>query len=165
MTKLDLGCGPFGKLDGAIGVDIKDREHVDVVHDLDVYPYPFEDDQFDHIEMSHILEHIQNPSRAMDEVYRIARSDASIRIITPHYSSQLSYGDLTHYHHFGFVTFTQMCRSGKFKLENSKLIFSDFYRVIGISVLANWFPRRWEKYLAFIFPGLYVEAVLSVNKK
>ena len=33
------------------------------------------------------------------------------------------------------------------------LIFSDFYRVIGISVLANWFPRRWEKYLAFIFPG------------
>ena len=165
VKKLDLGCGPFGKLQGSIGVDIKAAPHVDLVHDLDVYPYPFNENQFDHIEMSHILEHIREPSRAMNEVYRIARPGASIRIVTPHYSSQLSYGDLTHYHHFGYVTFTQLCREERFRMKSFKLIFSDFYRVLGISLLANWFPRRWEKYAAFIFPGLYVETALFVVKK
>lgn len=163
-TKLDLGCGPFGKLEGAIGVDVNDAAHVDVVHDLDEYPYPFDDHQFDHIEMSHILEHVRRPARAMDEVYRIARPGASIRIVTPHYSSQLSYGDLTHYHHFGYVTITQMCRDGRFRMDGCRVIFSDIYRVLGISLLANWFPRRWEKYLAFILPGMYVEANLTVVK-
>ena len=163
-TKLDLGCGPFGKLEGAVGLDINDAAHVDVVHSLDDYPYPFDDAQFDHVEMSHILEHILQPARAMDEVYRIARPGASIRIVTPHYSSQLSYGDLTHYHHFGYVTITQLCRDGRFRMDECRLIFSDVYRVLGISLLANWFPRRWEKYLAFIFPGMYVEAKLTVVK-
>lgn len=165
VTTLDLGCGPFGKLQGSIGVDINAAPHVDLVHNLDVYPYPFDDNLFDHIEMSHILEHIREPARAMNEVYRIARPGASIRIVTPHYSSQLSYGDLTHYHHFGYVTFTQLCREKQFRMESFKLIFTDFYRLLGISLLANWFPRRWEKYAAFIFPGLYVEAALSVVKE
>jgi len=45
------------------------------------------------------------------------------------------------------------------------LIFTDLYKVLGISLLANWFPRRWEKYVAFIFPALYVEVFLSVVKE
>lgn len=162
--KLDLGCGPYGKIDGAIGVDINAAPHVDVVHDLDDYPYPFEDNQFSHIEMSHIIEHIQNPARAMEEIHRIARPDAQIRIVTPHYTSQLSYGDLTHYHHFGYITFSHLCNDGRFNLVSHKLIFTDFYRVIGVSLLANMFPRRWEKYLAFIFPALYVEVLITVVK-
>lgn len=162
---LDLGCGPYGKLDGAIGLDINPAPHVDVAHNLDAYPYPFEDDAFDHIEMSHILEHITQPARAMDEVYRIARPNATVRIVTPHYTSQLSYGDLTHYHHFGHVTFTHLCNQGRFHLECSRLIFTDFYRVIGVSLLANRFPRRWEKYLGFVFPAMYVDVVLRVIKR
>lgn len=162
---LDLGCGPFQKIDGAIGLDINEAPHVDVVHDLDVYPYPFKSGQFRHIEMSHIIEHIQHPAKAMDEIYRLAQPEATIRIITPHYTSQLSYGDLTHYHHFGFITFTHLCNSGRFKLNSHKIIFTDFYRVIGISLLANWMPRRWEKYTAFLFPALYVEVILTVVKE
>jgi len=164
-AKLDLGCGPFQKIKGAIGLDVRDAPHVDVVHDLDTYPYPFDENQFDHIEMSHILEHIRQPARAMEDVHRIARHGASIRIVTPHYSSQLSYGDLTHFHHFGFVTFTQLCRDGRVRMNDFKLIFSDFYRALCVGLLANWFPRRWEKYLAFILPCLYVEVRLTVYKE
>ena len=165
VDMLDLGCGPFQKLEGSIGVDINAAAHVDLVHNLDVYPYPFEDNQFKHIEMSHIIEHIQHPARAMDEVYRLAQPDATIRIVTPHYTSQLSYGDMTHLHHFGYITFTHLCNSGRFRLKRHKLIFTDLYKVLGISLLANWFPRRWEKYVAFIFPALYVEVFLSVVKE
>ncbi len=49
-------------------------------------------------------------------------------------------------------------------MDGCRLVFSDIYRVLGISLLANWFPRRWEKYLAFILPGMYVEANLTVVK-
>lgn len=164
MEILDLGCGPHSKKEGSVGVDITAAPHVDLVHDLNRIPYPFENDRFDYIEMSHIIEHLQQPAQAMEEVHRIAKPGATIRIITPHYASQLSYGDLTHFHHFGYVTFTTLCNSGKFKIDKKKLWFTDFYKVLGLAALANLFPRRWEKYLAFMVPALYVEVFLRVIK-
>jgi len=164
MKILDLGCGPHGKKNGAIGLDKRPSPHVDVVHDLNNYPYPFEDNEFDEIEMSHIIEHIDRPLKLMNEIYRISKNGASIRIITPHYSSQLSYGDLEHYHHFGYITFLTLENTGLFKIKKYKIYFTDIYKVLGISLIANWFPRKWEKYLAFIFPAMYVEVFFEVKK-
>lgn len=164
MKILDVGCGPHKKIPGSIGLDVRSAPHVDVVHDLNVYPYPFEANEFDYIEMSHIIEHIDRPLLLMNEMHRIAKAGTTIRIITPHYSSQLSYGDLEHYHHFGWITFHVLQNSGLFKIRRHKLWFTDLYKVLGISLLANWAPRRWEKYLAFVFPALYIEVFLEVIK-
>jgi ubiquinone/menaquinone biosynthesis C-methylase UbiE len=165
MKILDIGCGPHGKKPGSIGLDIRPSPHVDVVHNLDVYPYPFATSEFDYVEMSHVIEHVQRPLDLMNEVFRISRDGATIRIITPHYTSQLSYGDMEHFHHFGYVTFSNLENTGLFKLKKHKLYFTDFYKVFGISLLANFFPRRWEKYLSFILPAMYVEVFLEVVKK
>lgn len=165
MRILDIGCGPKNKKPGSIGLDKRPAPHVDVVHDLNVYPYPFPDNEFDWIEMSHIIEHIDRPLYLVNEVYRIARHGATIRIITPHYSSQLSYGDLEHFHHLGYITFSTLQNTGLFKIKKHKLWFTDLYKILGIGVLANWFPRRWEKYFCFIFPALYVEVFLEVMKR
>ena len=165
MKILDLGCGPKSKKKGSIGLDKRPAPHVDVVHDLNVYPYPFPDNEFDYIEMSHIIEHIDRPLHLMSEVHRISKDGATVRIITPHYSSQLSYGDLEHFHHFGYITFLTLQNTGLFKIKKHKLHFTDLYKVLGISVWANLFPRRWEKYCSFIFPALYVEVFLEVIKK
>jgi len=162
---LDLGCGPHGKKEGSIGLDVRPAPHVDVVHDLNSYPYPFPSDEFDWIEMSHVIEHVTRPLHLMNEVHRIAKHGATIRIITPHYSSQLSYGDLEHFHHLGYITFLTLQNSKLFALKRHKLYFTDIYKVLGISLLGNWFPRRWEKYFAFIFPALYVEVFLEVVKQ
>jgi len=164
MNKLDLGCGLQKKMEGSIGLDKRPASHVDVVHDLNIFPYPFPDNEFDYIEMSHIIEHIDRPLNLMNEVYRISKNGTTIRIITPHYSSQLSYGDLEHFHHFGYVTFLSLQNTGFFKIKYHKIYFTDFYKVIGVSLLANWFPRRWEKYLSFILPAMYVEVHLEVIK-
>jgi SAM-dependent methyltransferase len=162
---LDLGCGPHAKKEGSIGLDKRPAPHVDVIHNLNDLPYPFSDDEFDWIEMSHIIEHVDRPLLVMDEVHRIAKDGATIRIITPHYSSQLSYGDLEHFHHFGYVTFSTLQNTGLFRISRHKLHFTDLYKVLGISTLANWFPRRWEKYLGFIFTAFYVEVFMTVIKK
>jgi len=164
MKILDLGCGPNGKKEGSIGLDIRPAPHVDVVHDLDQYPYPFPDGEFDWIEMSHVIEHVARPLHLMNEVHRIALPGATVRVITPHYSSQLSYGDLEHFHHLGYITFHTLQNTGLFRIRRHKLWFTDLYKVFGIAFLANRAPRRWEKYCAFIFPALYIEVHLEVLK-
>jgi SAM-dependent methyltransferase len=162
---LDIGCGPHGKKEGSVGLDVRPAPHVDVVHDLNVHPFPFPSDEFDWIEMSHVIEHVTRPLHLMNEVHRIAKHGATVRIITPHYSSQLSYGDLEHFHHLGYITFLTLQNSKLFLLRRHKLHFTDVYKVLGISLLGNWFPRRWEKYAAFIFPALYIEVFLEVVKQ
>jgi SAM-dependent methyltransferase len=164
MKTLDLGCGPHSKKEGSIGLDVRPAPHVDVVHDLNRYPYPFPDSEFDWIEMSHIIEHVERPLHLMGEVHRIAKDGATVRIVTPHYSSQLSYGDLEHFHHLGYISFLTLQNTNHFEIVRHKIHFTDVYRILGIGVLANWFPRRWEKYLCYIFPALYVEVFLKVVK-
>jgi len=51
------------------------------------------------------------------------------------------------------------------KIKKHKLYFTDLYKALGVSVWANWFPRRWEKYCSFIFPAMYVEVFLEVIKR
>ncbi|MEK7818820.1 MAG: methyltransferase domain-containing protein [Bacteroidota bacterium] len=164
MKILDLGCGPHAKKNGSIGMDIRPAPHVDVVHDLNLFPYPFGDNEFDYVEMSHVIEHVQKPLNVINEIIRISKNGGTIRIITPHYSSQLSYGDLEHFHHFGWISFARLENSSLLKIKKQKIWFTDFYKVFGISLLANLFPRKWEKYLAFIFPALYVEFFFEVIK-
>lgn len=53
---LDLGCGTR-KREGAIGVD-KIPSVADILHDLDCFPYPFEDSSFDEIHLDNVLEHL-----------------------------------------------------------------------------------------------------------
>jgi SAM-dependent methyltransferase len=164
MKKLDLGCGPHGKLPGAVGLDMRPAPHVDVVHDLDRFPYPFPDDEFDYVEMSHIIEHVQRPLHVMSEVHRIAGARAIVRIITPHYSSQLSYGDLEHFHHLGYISFLTLQNTGLFSIKRHKIWFTDLYRICGLAWLANRMPRRWEKYHCWLMPAMYVEVELEVIK-
>jgi hypothetical protein len=42
---LDLGCG-IRKRPGTIGLDINPRSDADVIHDLTLFPYPFDDSSF-----------------------------------------------------------------------------------------------------------------------
>lgn len=53
--------GEFGPIlkewDGLVTLDISPKHHPDVVHDLDVLPYPFADNEFDEIHAYEVLEH------------------------------------------------------------------------------------------------------------
>jgi len=64
MRILDLGCGKT-KHPGAVGLDIIRRSEVDVVWDMDKYPYPFPDNSFDWIIPNHSIEQIATPARTV----------------------------------------------------------------------------------------------------
>jgi len=92
LTKLNLGCGEFKK-DGYINVDYYGVTEPDVRHDLNLFPYPFDDNRFTLIEADHLLEHLDDPFRVMRELYRIARDGCVIRLRVPHFSRGLTHAE------------------------------------------------------------------------
>jgi len=59
MVKVDIACGQ-NKREGFIGIDIAPAKEVDIVHNLNVYPWPFEDNEVDEFNCSHYIEHIKH---------------------------------------------------------------------------------------------------------
>ena len=58
--KLDIGCSGY-KHKGFVGMDIRPEPGVDIVHNLEQFPYPLPDDSCSIILASHVLEHM-NPA-------------------------------------------------------------------------------------------------------
>jgi len=75
---LDLGSGNVDLADTT--VDIDEDAEPDIVHDLDEFPYPFEENEYETCWLIHILEHLEDPDKALEEAKRIA-SDRVIAIV------------------------------------------------------------------------------------
>ncbi len=84
--KLNIGSGKL-KLPGFLSVDNNPNSGaVDVVHNLDQLPWPFEDGSVGEIVMDHVLEHLEDTIGTLLEIYRICADGAPVRIMTPHFS-------------------------------------------------------------------------------
>jgi len=85
--KLNLGCGQ-NKLQGYVNTDREPAVKPDVLMDLEKFPWPFEDDSVDEVVAFHVLEHVGATSemfvRIMQELYRVCRAGAEVRIAVPH---------------------------------------------------------------------------------
>jgi SAM-dependent methyltransferase len=72
-------------------MDIRPDVDADIVHDLQEFPYPFPDDEFDLIEADHVLEHLRDPFRVMKELHRITKNGGLVIIRVPHFSRGFSH--------------------------------------------------------------------------
>src|SRR5947209_8335643 len=91
---LDVGCGPH-KVAGYLGIDILADSGVDVIHDLDVYPWPFVDNSFSRILCRHSLGHQVDIVAAVEELHRISMPGGLIEVVGPHFSSDNYFTDVT----------------------------------------------------------------------
>ncbi len=102
---LHAGCGKT-KIPGAIGLDfIKIPGFVDVIYDLNEFPYPFRNNLFDEIHLYHVLEHLDNPLRTIEEMHRILKNGGILYMRVPHFSSMAAFSDITHKRPFGYSSF------------------------------------------------------------
>jgi hypothetical protein len=93
--KLDLACGQQ-KRPGFTGVDKFKVEGVDIVHDLEVFPWPFKDHSVEEVHVSHYAEHTKDLNAFMDEIWRICEAGAKVTIVGPYYTSIGAWQDPTH---------------------------------------------------------------------
>src|ERR1035438_2445541 len=91
---LDVGCG-IHKQPGSIGLDRNPASRADVLADLDRFPYPFADSSFDRLTAIHVIEHVNDVIRTMEEFHRLVHAGGTVRIETPHYTDFSSFCDPT----------------------------------------------------------------------
>jgi SAM-dependent methyltransferase len=90
---LDLGCGcdesykpmQSSKEDEVTRLDIK-GPYANVIHDMNKYPYPFQDNEFDEIYLNHSDYYVEDKNKLMSEIRRIAKPNAKIVIRSIHFS-------------------------------------------------------------------------------
>ena len=165
---LDLGCGNR-KRAGAIGIDINADTEADVVHDLNSFPYPFEESTFDEIYADNVVEHLDDVVKVMEEIHRIARPGASVTIIAPYFRSRWAYIDPTHKHFFTTDSFSffdpehvhsKLYNYSHARFRMDKMVFNENITRGGIldlyfglvKAVANRFPFHYEMYLSNLFP-------------
>lgn len=133
--KVNLGCAGY-PIEGYTNVDWLSSLKPDVVHDLNVLPYPFEESSLDEVYASHVLEHLDRPFNVMKEIHRILKPGGKLILKVPHFSRGFTHAEHAH----GFdVTFPlyfnkHFTRSGyfgvDFKLEKMELHWMAFFYVL-----------------------------------
>jgi SAM-dependent methyltransferase len=166
LIKLNLGSGPVN-LTGWINCDIDKQYNVDKHFDMNKFPYPFKAGYADQILLSHVLEHLDNPVKVMNELWRISKPGALVEIRVPHWSHFTAYGDLTHQHYFSSYIFKQekgYYSKCNFKLE--KLKFTCFRRhpIKIIDFFLNLNPAFTEIFICKFFPVSEMTICLRVSK-
>lgn len=108
---LDIGCGkcefidlnPFKKK--VFGLDInpetvahmRKKGFIIKVGDLTSNKgIPYNKDSFDAVNLSHVLEHLDNPTKAILEIKRVLKNKGKIVIIVPNFSFKRFHDDYTH---------------------------------------------------------------------
>ena len=98
VARLNLGCGKL-KFDDCVNLDASVDVKPDVVFNLDHTPsvrLPFDEDTFNSVYMSHILEHLKHPLAVMQELARVCSPNAVAIIKVPYGSSDNAWEDPTH---------------------------------------------------------------------
>jgi ubiquinone/menaquinone biosynthesis C-methylase UbiE len=173
---LDLGCGRR-KRPNAVGIDSNPRSDADVIHDLNLFPYPFPENEFDEVYADNILEHLDDILKVMAELHRITKSSGNIHITVPHYSHRNAHTDPTHKHFFGvhsFDYFIDGTSHSDFRYSSARftLISVEFDHGIEhrhmidsfITSFANSYKDIYENRFSNIFPLSQLTFILKVLK-
>lgn len=168
---LDVGCG-YKKSEGSIGMDIFPYKGVDIVHDIDRFPWPFEDNRFTKINAQHIIEHVSNIGEFLREIHRVSRSGAEVTIVTPHFTSLDSWADPTHRWHLS-SNFAEVVTDGGYLAEQTGT-FEIIYKHLSFGSLLKSLRARlivalfgldyWERHHSFRFRARNITVILKVIK-
>jgi SAM-dependent methyltransferase len=144
MTKelsfLQLGCGKK-PLAGFVNLDLEQHAWVDVVHDMDKYPWPFEDNRFEMVYANSVLEHITDLIHCFSEIHRILMPDGILKGGVPWYNYGGAFGDPTHKQFFTKTTFQYLTKGSQYSYCHK----TGIWEIVKLEVT----PTRWGKVIPF----------------
>ena len=129
----DVGCGANKQSPDWFGIDYRKIDGVDLVQDLEKFPWPIPSNSFNVALSSHVVEHI-NPSHGifiswMNEVWRILKPGGQFIIGAPYATSPGMFRDPTH---CNFVN------------EETWLYFSPTEKLYHGSLYSIYAPLPWD---------------------
>jgi SAM-dependent methyltransferase len=168
---LNLGCGNK-HIAGAVNVDAVASTGPDVVHDLNQRPWPWPDDRFAEVHAYDVIEHLDDVVKTMEEIHRVCRHRAVVRVTVPHFSSANAFTDPTHRHQFGSRTFHYVTgehdfsfyTQARFSRRASEIVFHPSLVNKLVWRLAKRHPDAYERRWAWIFPAWFLSFELEVLK-
>jgi SAM-dependent methyltransferase len=175
MRVLDVGCG-INKKSGAIGIDRNPASRADVLVELDRFPYPFRDSSFDGLQAVHVIEHVSDVIRSMEEFHRLVRPGGEVYIVTPHYTDFSSFCDPTHRWHLNSFSMRYFGEdhggygyysAARFAESSVRVKLLALWKWLGLEWLINSSPRLrlwWEYYFCYQVRGKVIEWRLRVIK-
>jgi len=122
IKKLNFGCGKK-IFSGWVNVDIQNGQGIDKSFNFNKFPYPFKENTFDYVFSENVIEHLDDPNKVLDELWRICKNQALVRIIVPYFNSSGAYNDVTHKHYFNERTFDVMVNVHKYYGHKKKQHF------------------------------------------
>ncbi len=110
---LHLGCGTRSCA-GCLNVDCVALPGVDVVWDLNTYPWPFATGAWHEVVACHVLEHLDDLVQAVTELHRILAPGGRAEVRVPHMAGWGAWNNPTHRHFFTRRSFDYFKRGHHF---------------------------------------------------
>ncbi len=169
---LELGAGRTRSGPGVVTLDRAASTEPDVVHDINVVPWPLATSSFDVIRCYDVVEHLDSLLTLMEEIHRVGAPGARVEITTPHYSSVNSWTDPTHRQHLGVRSFDYFTEEhalsfyseARFVIFERRIRFRNTLRGRVVERFANRRPAFYEEHLAWVLPAFFLWFVLEVQK-
>lgn len=172
IRKLNLGCGTDIRGE-CVNLDIVKLPGVDVIWNLDVYPWPFKNNEFDEIYAgSNILGFVGDFRKAIEEIWRISKHNTKIYVESPLYPSIncfsdphtkkiFTYNSFVYFepgHKFGYYS------NAKFRTIKREIILFRNTNLRFLNFIPNLFPRFYVRFLANIISADSIKFILEVKK-
>jgi ubiquinone/menaquinone biosynthesis C-methylase UbiE len=171
---LSLGCGESRQAGWTNLDQYPLKEEGYVRHDLESYPWPFSDASFDVIYASHVLEHMSDPIRFLNECHRITKIGGYLIVRVPHAARSSNNCELTHKRLYSIYTLYNIAES---RITDSYSSIKRWSRIVSarfgfymnkyypyqyfLEWASNKRPSVYEHVFANIFPPYEVITVIQ----
>jgi len=179
MKKLNLGAG-LDIRDGFDNQDYKKFDGINLVFNLESQNWPIKNNTYDFILCNHIVEHIDNIWQFFNELHRISKPGAIIKIEVPHYSTSFAFTQIDHKHYFGLDSLSILepsdfqNKTKPFKVLSQRILFrgeksSEIMQILSAPInwlvnLSHFTQLLVDRYISKIIPFYFMEYKLKVIK-
>jgi len=139
LIKINLGAGSQ-ILQGYLNHDLVSLPGINVVHNLNEYPWPWDDSSVDEFLAYDVLEHLDDLVLSLEEIYRILKPGGLCRISVPYWNSWCAQADPTHKRGFHEITFRFFDVDSVYCRDRPYYTKARFYIVSECFVLAPFTP-------------------------
>jgi SAM-dependent methyltransferase len=149
--RLSIGGGPGRPHPSLTNLNLDLFANVDVVGDA--YALPYADASVDAIHCEAVLEHLEQPAKALQEMYRVTRPGAPVYLATPFLQAYHAYPD--HYQNYTLSGHDRLIEQAGFSIIDSGVCVGPTFALMDLV----------SSYLRLCFPGGPVGRVLWLGTR